>query len=54
MTKNGKTLLVLFIIAFGFSGCLYKMPEDDCSTNPTTNNPAFTQEKAQSWMMPKG
>ena len=37
------------------TGCLYKMPDDDCiSTLPTSNNPLITREKASSLPQSRG
>ncbi|MCC5833027.1 MAG: hypothetical protein JJU12_08315 [Chlamydiales bacterium] len=44
--------LGLFAIAIllTLTGCLYKMPTDDCiSTLPNTNNPHITREKTPSF-----
>lgn len=47
----------LFAIALivTLTGCLYKMPNDDCiSTLPNTNNPHITREKASSLIPGRG
>ncbi len=44
--KNQLLSIVGFVLLFSLSAC-YRMPtDDDYSTNPRTNNPDLTREKA--------
>ncbi|NGX60889.1 MAG: hypothetical protein K940chlam9_00363 [Chlamydiae bacterium] len=48
-------LLLLLALSLLLTGCIYRMPTEDCiSTLPTTNNPHITGEKPSSMLPGKG